>query len=78
MAMNKNVIVLKNGHEPSEILREDIKLHVGREPGSLADPDELEVLDSSLPKMRSEKIMRRVLKSKELSMEVGALSTLED
>jgi acetyl-CoA synthetase len=73
----KGFLILKRGQEPSEILMEDIKLHVRRELGSLAVPDELQVLDS-LPKTRSGKIMRRVLKSQELGMEVGDISTLED
>jgi acetyl-CoA synthetase len=73
----KGFLILKRGQEPSEILMEDLKLHVRRELGSLAVPDELQVLDS-LPKTRSGKIMRRVLKSHELGMEVGDISTLED
>ena len=73
----KGFLILKRGQEPSELLMEDIKLHVRRELGSLAVPDELQVLDS-LPKTRSGKIMRRVLKSQELGMEVGDISTLED
>ncbi|RZN37046.1 MAG: acetate--CoA ligase [Methanophagales archaeon ANME-1-THS] len=73
----KGFLILKHGQEPSELLIEDLKLHVRRELGSLAVPDELQVLDS-LPKTRSGKIMRRVLKSHELGMEVGDISTLED
>ena len=42
-----------------------------------AVPDELEIEDS-LPKTRSGKIMRRVLKLQELGMEVGDISALED
>lgn len=73
----KGFVILKRGQEPSDLLIEDIKLHVRRELGSLAVPDELQVLDS-LPKTRSGKIMRRVLKSQELGIPVGDISTLED
>jgi len=62
---------------PFENLRQDIKLHVGRELGTLAVPDELEIVDS-LPKTRSGKIMRRVLKAQELGMDIGDISMLED
>jgi len=60
-----------------ENLVQDIKLHVRSELGSLAVADELEVVDS-LPKTRSGKIMRRVLKAQELGMEIGDISALED
>lgn len=73
----KAFVILKEGHEPSETLIKDLKLHVRRELGSLAVPDEIEIMDK-LPKTRSGKIMRRVLKARELGMPLGDISTLED
>lgn len=62
---------------PFENLRQDIKLHVWRELGTLAVPGELEIVDS-LPKTRSGKIMRRVLKAQEPGMDIGDIPMLED
>jgi acetyl-CoA synthetase len=73
----KGFLIIKEGQNGSENLITDIKLHVRRELGSLAVPDELEIVDS-LPKTRSGKIMRRVLKAQELGMDIGDISTLED
>ncbi|MBN1455688.1 MAG: acetate--CoA ligase [Methanomicrobia archaeon] len=73
----KGFLIIKEGQNNSEKLITDIKLHVRRELGSLAVPDELEIVDS-LPKTRSGKIMRRVLKAQELGMDIGDISTLED
>ncbi|OMH40659.1 acetate--CoA ligase [Desulfurobacterium indicum] len=73
----KAFIILKSGHEPSDKLIEDLKYHVRMELGALAVPSEIEFVDK-LPKTRSGKIMRRVLKAKELGMDPGDLSTLED
>jgi acetyl-CoA synthetase len=73
----KGFLIIIQGENHSENMIQDIKLHVRRELGSLAVPDELEIVDS-LPKMRSGKIMRRVLKAQELGMEIGDISTLED
>jgi acetyl-CoA synthetase len=58
-------------------LIESIKKHVRKELGALAVPDEIEFVDR-LPKTRSGKIMRRVLKAKEMGQELGDTSTLED
>jgi acetyl-CoA synthetase len=73
----KGFLIVRQGQNHSENLITDIKLHVRRELGSLAVPDELEIVES-LPKTRSGKIMRRVLKAQELGMDVGDISTLED
>ncbi len=45
--------------------------------GPIAVPDEIEI-SPSLPKTRSGKIMRRILKAKELGLDTGDLSTLEE
>ena len=73
----KAFIILKQGYEPSEKLVNDLKYHVRMELGALAVPSEIEFVEK-LPKTRSGKIMRRVLKAKELGMDPGDLSTLED
>ncbi len=73
----KAFVILKKGNEPSDKLIEDLKYHVRMELGALAVPSEIEFVEK-LPKTRSGKIMRRVLKAKELGIDPGDLSTLED
>ncbi len=73
----KAFVVLKLGVEPSEELTKSIKQTVREVLGPIAVPDELEYVEK-LPKTRSGKIMRRLLRAKELGLEVGDLSTLED
>jgi acetyl-CoA synthetase len=51
--------------------------HVRNTLGAIAVPHEIEFVDQ-LPKTRSGKIMRRVLKAKELGMDPGDVSTLEE
>ena len=75
--MIKAFVILKEGESPSEELINSLKKHVRAELGALAVPSEIEFVDK-LPKTRSGKIMRRVLKAKELGMDPGDLSTLED
>ena len=70
-------VTLKN-HEPSDALREALKKHVRKEIGALAVPDEVR-FTSSLPKTRSGKIMRRLLRDIAAGKEgTGDTSTLED
>ena len=73
----KAFVVLKLGYKPSKELEEDIKNHVRKELGPIAVPEEIEFVDK-LPKTRSGKIMRRILRAKELGLEIGDISTLED
>jgi acetyl-CoA synthetase len=73
----KAFIVLRPGHEPSEQLREDITNFVRVRLAYYAYPREIEFVPS-LPKTRSGKIMRRVLKAKEGGHDLGDLSMLED
>ncbi|TCK03407.1 acetate--CoA ligase [Phorcysia thermohydrogeniphila] len=73
----KAFVILKEGYTGSDELVEELKRHVRMELGALAVPSEIEFVDK-LPKTRSGKIMRRVLKAKELGMDPGDLSTLED
>ncbi len=72
------VFVVLRDAEPSEELRKSLKLHVRKEIGALAQPDDIR-FTSSLPKTRSGKIMRRLLKEVASGKEtVGDTSTLED
>jgi acetyl-CoA synthetase len=73
----KGFIVLKPGHEPSENLKAILKDHVRRELGPIATPSEIEFREN-LPKTRSGKIVRRLLKAQELGEDPGDLSTLEE
>ncbi|TME04895.1 MAG: acetyl-coenzyme A synthetase [Chloroflexi bacterium] len=72
----KVFVILKNGVEPSDSLAKELKQHVRTAVGPLATPDELEFVPS-LPKTRSGKIMRRVIRAKELGEPIGDVSTLE-
>ncbi len=72
------VFVTVVGAEPNDELRKSLKLHVRKEIGALAQPDDIR-FTASLPKTRSGKIMRRLLKDIAAGKEtVGDTSTLED
>ncbi len=73
----KAFVVLRAGQTPSEELKENIVQHVRRELGPIATPNEVVFLDK-LPKTRSGKILRRLLKAQELGKDPGDLSTLEE
>ncbi len=73
----KAFIILKHGEKESPELIQSIKDQVKTELGKIAVPSEIEIV-SSLPKTRSGKIMRRVLKAKELGQDPGDISTIED
>lgn len=70
-------VILKKGAEISEELRKELRQHVGKEIGKLARPDEIKFVDD-LPKTRSGKIMRRVIKAKVLGKDPGNISTLKN
>jgi len=72
----KVFVILKNEYQASEELAKELKLHVRTTVGALAVPDELE-FTPSLPKTRSGKIMRRVIRAKELGEPIGDISTLD-
>ncbi|MDH4122987.1 MAG: acetate--CoA ligase [Thermoplasmata archaeon] len=72
----KAFVMLKPGQKPSDELRETIQTFVKGKLAGHAYPREIEFVDS-LPKTRSGKIMRRVLKAKELGLPIGDTSTLE-
>jgi acetyl-CoA synthetase len=77
MEVVKAFVSLKEGCEPSEDLQHDIQKFVMKRLSSAAAPREIEFIDS-LPKTRSGKIMRRLLKAKELGLPLGDTSTLEE
>ncbi len=70
-------VVLKQGYESSETLKEEIKQKVKTMVGAFAVPKAVEIVHM-LPKTRSGKIMRRVLKGIYEDKEIGDLSTIED
>ena len=72
----KAFVVLKPGHEAGETLRQEL-IGFGRTRlGSAVAPREIDFIDN-LPKTRSGKIMRRLLKARELGLPIGDTSTLE-
>lgn len=73
----KAFISLRNGYEPSEELKQEISQYVKKGLAAHAAPREIEFKDK-LPKTRSGKIMRRVLKAWELNLPTGDLSTIDD
>jgi len=73
----KAFIALKAGQKGSERLKDDIKAFIKRELAGHAYPREIEFVDK-LPKTRSGKIVRRLLKAKELGLPIGDVSTLEE
>ena len=71
-------VTLESGHKPTEELRLALREHVAREIGAFARPDDLRFTDS-LPKTRSGKIMRRLLRDIAGGKDtVGDTTTLED
>ncbi|MBV8436791.1 MAG: acetate--CoA ligase, partial [Silvibacterium sp.] len=71
-------VTLESGHEASPELKEDLRKWVAKEIGSLARPDDLRFTDQ-LPKTRSGKIMRRLLRELATNGEIkGDTTTLED
>jgi acetyl-CoA synthetase len=77
MEVVKAFVSLKDGHDPSDELRHDIQKFVMKRLSSAAAPREIEFI-STLPKTRSGKIMRRLLKAKELGLPLGDTSTMEE
>jgi acetyl-CoA synthetase len=73
----KAFVILKQGQQESRELIRQMKDHVENTLGRIAVPTEIEIV-TALPKTRSGKIMRRVLKAKELGVSPGDISTLEE
>ncbi|TXH24896.1 MAG: acetyl-coenzyme A synthetase, partial [Elusimicrobia bacterium] len=71
-------VTLRLGHTPSDALKEELRAHVAKEIGALARPAEVRFTDA-LPKTRSGKIMRRLLRDVAAGRETtGDTTTLED
>jgi acetyl-CoA synthetase len=77
MEVIKAFVSLKDGYEPSDDLIKDIKRFARKKLHALACPRKLEFLPG-LPKTKSGKIMRRLLKARELGLPEGDTSTLEE
>jgi acetyl-CoA synthetase len=75
MEVVKAYVTLKRGFQPSDDLELEIMNHIRKRLSPLAMPQEIEFVDS-LPKTRSGKIVRRILRSKEFNEPEGDLSTI--
>ncbi len=69
--------ILKKGYDPSEELEKDLMNHLRKTIGPIATPEQMYFV-SKLPKTRSGKIMRRVLKALVSDRPIGDITTLED
>ena len=70
-------IVLRSGFEPTDELRTQLIKHVRTTIGPIATPDEI-IIVNKLPKTRSGKIVRRILRAVLVGTPIGDMSTLED
>ncbi|MSS45737.1 acetate--CoA ligase [Cutibacterium sp. WCA-380-WT-3A] len=70
-------VILSQGYKPSKQLTADLRAHVAEVLSPIAKPDIFD-FPEKLPKTRSGKIMRRVLKARALGQDEGDLSTLEE
>ena len=70
-------VILRAGQTGSNELGEKLKDHVSREMGPIARPETITFVDA-LPKTRSGKIMRRLLKARAQGLDEGDTSTLEE
>ena len=76
MEVVKAFVALKGDRQPDEALRRELVGHARKRLGPAVAPKEIDIV-SSLPKTRSGKIMRRLLKARELGLPEGDTSTLE-
>ena len=70
-------VTLKEGRQATDALREELKQHVAKKIGALAKPDDI-LFSADLPKTRSGKIMRRLLKDIAEGRTLGDTTTLAD
>jgi acetyl-CoA synthetase len=75
-AVVKAFVTLKTGYTADDDLRRDLMGHARKRLGAAVAPKEIDFVDS-LPHTRSGKIMRRLLKARELGLAEGDISTLE-
>jgi acetyl-CoA synthetase len=73
----KAFVVLRPGEEAGDAMKQSVIDHVRRELGPIAAPGEVAFIEK-LPKTRSGKIVRRLLKAQEMGRDAGDLSTLEE
>jgi acetyl-CoA synthetase len=73
----KAFVLLRSGREPTPELKTELIDHVRKVLGPIATPSELDFVEK-LPKTRSGKIMRRVLKAQELGQDPGDVTTIEE
>ena len=69
--------LLRQGFKPSPELEDEVKAHVAQHLGPIVRPEKINFVDA-LPKTRSGKIMRRVLKARAQGLPEGDISTLEE
>ncbi|MFM2032662.1 MAG: hypothetical protein RLZZ297_1427 [Chloroflexota bacterium] len=69
-------VILRAGIDGSDKLAEELRTHVAKELGPITKPEAVTFM-AALPKTRSGKIMRRVLKAQALGQDLGDISTLE-
>jgi acetyl-CoA synthetase len=72
----KAFVALNRGYNPSEELRKELLGHARKRLGPAVAPKQID-FRTNLPKTRSGKIMRRLLKARELGLPEGDISTLE-
>jgi acetyl-CoA synthetase len=72
----KAFVALKPGYTPDEMLRRELLAHARKRLGATVAPKEI-AFQQDLPKTRSGKIVRRLLKARELGLPEGDVSTLE-
>ena len=70
-------VTLKEGHAPSTALRDELREHVAKKIGAIAKPDDI-LFSADLPKTRSGKIMRRLLRDIAEGRALGDTTTLAD
>jgi acetyl-CoA synthetase len=70
-------VILRTGFDPSDSLKDELRNHLGHEIGPIAKPESITFVDK-LPKTRSGKIMRRLLKARAQGLPDGDITTLED
>jgi len=70
-------VLLRHDYTASPELAEELRQHVGSEMGPIAKPEDVKFVDQ-LPKTRSGKIMRRLLKARAQGLPEGDISTLEE
>jgi len=76
MEIVKAFVLLNAGYEPSEALKKELFAFARKRLGAVVAPKEIEFV-TDLPRTRSGKIMRRLLKARELGLPEGDTSTLE-